>query len=71
LVEQHVMETIPHAGALPIPQAPPAGHATAAAQFLRQQFPGDAALQHEEDAGQGGAIRKTGAAAFRLGWFSR
>ena len=44
---------VPDPGRLPVAQAPPAGHARAAAQLLGQHLPGDAGLEHEDDAGQG------------------
>ena len=50
------MQTIPDALGLPLPQSPPAGHATAVAELLRQVFPRDAGHQHEEDAVEGGAV---------------
>ena len=53
---------------LPVAQAPPAGHAGAAAHFLGQHFPGDAGLQHEEDAGQTGAVRDAGSTTLGLRW---
>lgn len=44
------MQRVPHTGCLPIAQSPPARHATAKAQLLRQLLPGDARAQHEQDA---------------------
>jgi len=50
------MQSIPDAFALPLPQASPACHATAEAEFLRQVFPWDAGHQNEQDAIEGGAV---------------
>lgn len=63
------MQTIPDAGSLPLPQAPPAGHATAEAELLRQVFRGDAGHQNEEDAVEGGTVVAPRSAALgrRLG----
>lgn len=58
-------------GLVPVAQTTPASHATAASQFLGQHLPGDAALEHEQDAGEGGSVRYAGSAAARLGWFRR
>ncbi len=65
------MQSIPDASRLPVAQAPPAGHPTAAAQLLGQQFPGNPAAQHEHDARQCGAITHARAASFGLGRFFR
>src|SRR4051794_25461595 len=64
-VEQGVVERPPDAGLLPVAQSAPAGHAGAAAHLLREHLPGDAALQHEQDAGQGGAVLDRRPAALR------
>jgi hypothetical protein len=41
LIEQQVVELLPHPGALPVPQPPPAGHRAAAAKLRdRRQLPG-------------------------------
>jgi hypothetical protein len=53
------MQAPPHACALPVPQAPPAGHATATSEFLRQHLPRNAAPQDKHNPRQGGAIRNT------------
>ena len=47
---------MPPTGFLPIPQPAPALHAVAAAHFLGQQLPGDAAPQNKENAGQDGTV---------------
>jgi hypothetical protein len=44
------MDTPPKAFGLPLLEPSPAGHARAAAQFFRQQFPGDAAAEYKEEA---------------------
>ena len=52
-------------------QPAPAGHAAAAAHLARQVLPGDAGLQHEQDAGQAGAVRDPRAPALGLGRLRR
>jgi len=54
--QQHLMQPVPDTGLLPGTQAPPATHARAAAHFLGQHLPRDAALQDEQDAGQNRSI---------------
>ena len=56
------------ASRLPVTQPSPAGHAAATAQFLGQDFPWDAALEHEDDPRQAGAIRDTRTATLGPGW---
>jgi hypothetical protein len=51
-VKQLVMEALPKAFGLPLPESSPASHARTAAQFLGQEFPGDAAAEHKENARQ-------------------
>ena len=46
-IQQRKVDQIPHTGLLPIAQASPTGHPRAAAQFLRQHLPRNAAAQHE------------------------
>ena len=46
------MQALPHAKGVPVAQASPAGHPAATVHLLRQVFPGDAGLEHEEDAAQ-------------------
>jgi hypothetical protein len=65
------MQPFPHARRLPIPQPAPARHSTATAQFLGQHLPGDATLEDEEDAGEGGAIRDAVPPALGLGPLGR
>jgi hypothetical protein len=47
------VERLPNPGGLPVAQPSPAGHAAAAAHLLGQILPGEAGLEHEQDAGQG------------------
>jgi len=54
--EQHLRQRVPDARLLPGPQASPATHTRAAAHFLRQHLPRDAALQDKQDAGQNRSI---------------
>ena len=64
LVQHQVVELLPHAGALPVTQPPPAGDGAAAAELAGgEQPPGDAGVELVDDAGQRGAIVDTGAAA--------
>jgi hypothetical protein len=63
------MEPIPHPGLLPVAESAPARHAGAAAQLRRQQLPGDAGFEDEDDPGQGGAVRNPGATTLGLGRF--
>lgn len=60
------MELVPDPCPLPVAQAPPAGHARTTAQLLGQHLSRDAALEHEEDAGEGGAIGDPRAPALGL-----
>lgn len=47
---QHgLVQTLPNAIGIPVMQAPPARHTTAVTQGLRQVFPWDACLQHEQN----------------------
>lgn len=50
------MQALPDPRRRPIAPAAPASDATATTEFLGQQLPGNAALEHKEDARQGGAI---------------
>jgi hypothetical protein len=60
------VDQLPDSRLLPITQAPPAGHAGAAPQFLRQHFPGNAATQHEQNAHQAHFVCQTRSAALGL-----
>jgi hypothetical protein len=69
-VEQRVVELLPDAGALPVPQPPPAGDWAAAAKLTdRQQPPGDAGVELVDDAGQRGAVVDAGSAAIAAWWW--
>ncbi len=48
--QQCLVEPLPDAGLVPVPQPAPAGHARAAAHLFGQHLPGDAAPQNEQDA---------------------
>lgn len=50
LGEEDFMQPGPHPCLGPLGQTAPAGHARPEAEFLRQVFPGDPGVQHEEDA---------------------
>jgi hypothetical protein len=63
-IEYGEVDEIPHTGQLPVAQASPARHPRAAAQFLRQHLPGDAAAEDKENAGQACAIREARPSAF-------
>jgi hypothetical protein len=63
------MQASPHPSALPVAQAPPAGHATAVPQLLRQHLPGDPAFQDKDDPRQRRAVGDgPRASAFSFGW---
>jgi len=47
LVEQDAVQPVPDARPLPVPQAPPAGHAAAEDQLLGEHAPRYAAPQHD------------------------
>jgi hypothetical protein len=50
--QQKLVQLLPYSGLMPVPQPPPAGHARAQAGLLRQELPGDAGAEHEQDARQ-------------------
>jgi len=56
LVQQQPVQTRPHARVDPLAQAVPQRHATAA-HLLREVFPLDAGLEHEQDPRQAQAVR--------------
>ena len=54
---QHgLVQLLPDTRGVPVAQAPPASHATAVPKGLRKVFPGNACLQHEQDAVEGSFI---------------
>ena len=55
-----------HTRFLPVAQPSPASHARAATPLLRQHLPGDAALQHKDDAAQRRPVRDRRPTALRL-----
>lgn len=65
------MNPRPHTGLGPIAKAPPAGHAAAAAEFLRDEPPRSAGLEHEDNPGKAGPIRHARPSAIRLGPLAR
>lgn len=65
------MQPIPDAFALPLPQAPPASHATAEAKFLGKVFPRDAGEENKHDAVEDGTVVKPGPAPLGRGLASR
>jgi hypothetical protein len=56
-IRERGVQPVPAAGLLPVAQAPPAGHAAAAAHLLGQVRSGDAGLEHEQDARERRPIR--------------
>lgn len=65
------MQAIPDALTLPLPQTPPAAHATAKAERLRKVFPWDASEENKHDAVEDGAVIEPGTAALGRGHASR
>jgi hypothetical protein len=65
------VQALPDPSALPVAQAAPTGHPAAAAQFLGQPLPRDAAFQDKDDAGQCSTITDTRPPPFGLGWLWR
>src|ERR671920_380255 len=51
-LQKNSVQPFPHARLMPFLQASPASHPRSAAHLLREHLPGDAALQHEDDARQ-------------------
>ena len=70
-IQEREVHQIPDSFRLPVAQASPACHARTTAQFLRQHLPWYSAAQHEQDAGQAGAIRHTRPSAVRPRWWKR
>jgi hypothetical protein len=72
VIQQGVEQLLPDATALPAPQAAPAGDPRAAAHLQGEIFPGQAGLEHEDNAGQAGAVIDGGTTPLaRLGLVSR
>src|SRR5215218_7372280 len=67
VVEHRLVEALPHARFVPLLEAPPAGHARAASHLLGEHLPRDAALEHEQDAGERRPVVHAGPAALGLG----
>jgi hypothetical protein len=57
-IQQRKVDQIPHAGPLPVAQAPPARHPRPAPEFLRQHLPRNATPKDEDNAGETRAIRE-------------
>src|SRR5215211_3628894 len=72
LVQELMVEALPHAGALPVAQPPPASDRATTTQLPGgQQPPGDAGAQLIHDAGQCGAIVDARPAAVAAWWWGR
>ena len=69
-VQQQAMQFLPHAGLHPLVQTIPQSHA-AATHLLGKIFPGDAALEHEENAAETQSIGLTRLAPFEGRWMGR
>ena len=54
--QQKFVESIPHAGGLPVAQPAPTSHPATAAHLAGQVFPGNSCLQNEQNTGQRGAV---------------
>lgn len=70
-IQERQVQAVPHAGRLPVAEPPPTGHPTPPAQFGGQVLPGDARLEHEQDARQTRPIRNAGATTSRFGRLGR
>ena len=66
-VEQDAMQPVPDAGGLPLAQPPPARHPRPATHLRGQHLPGDAALQHKQDATQRRPMRQRWPPPFGFG----
>lgn len=71
VIQQRAVKGVPHAGFLPVPQTPQAGHPRASPHLRRQHLPGNAGLQHEDAAGQRGTVGHMRAAVLGVGRFGR
>jgi len=66
MVQQHRVQLVPNAGVGPLLQSVPQGHA-AAAHLAGEVFPGDAGLEHEQDAAQTNPVVHTRPTALGTG----
>ena len=66
--QENLVDLVPEARRLPIAQAVPAGHATAATHFLGQVLPGEASLEDEDNARENFTIIQGWTPTFGLGW---
>src|SRR5260370_34411483 len=69
--QQGLVNLVPDTGGLPVAQAVPASHATAATHLLGQIFPGQAGLEDKDEAGKDFAIVQERASAVGLGGMRR
>jgi hypothetical protein len=56
-LQQMPVQLLPQPGRLPVSQPPPARHTRAASHLTRQHLPGNARAEHEENAGERGAVQ--------------
>ena len=68
-IEQSTVQPPPHARLVPLLEPAPAGHARAASHLLGEHLPGDARLEHEQDARESGPVVDARPAAPGLGGF--
>src|SRR3712207_3174164 len=66
-IQQDSVQALPYARLVPLLEASPASHSRAAAHLLGQHLPGYAALEDEQDPGEGGTVVDAGPAAVGLG----
>ena len=59
LGQQQFVQLLPHPGLVPLGEPPPAGHAGAEPEFLRQELPRDRRVKHEQDPAQHLPIRQS------------
>jgi hypothetical protein len=65
------VQPLPDAGFLPVPQSSPARGPATAAELPREEPPGAAGAQDEDDASEDSAVGDAWAAALGLGWHPR
>ena len=68
LVQQRLVQAVPHARLVTVAKATPAGQAGATAHLGGQQLPRDAASEHEDDARERGPVRNARLATPGFGW---